>query len=351
MPSPYEKRIDLRLHFVIRRRSQMMISLMIRQRAVQLSRSSKNCPECARGGVRILLFSSPSNLMLLSLYAFAVIFAVGVSWLFRRVSAQPNNPLNRLSRAYLIGGPNRAREVALFQLVTEGWIKPIESGDFIPRVFSLNEDITGILPLEREMLRWATKQIKFSANDALKRRYKELSAVEEDLIRSQLVLSKNEFLTAKIISLIPIGILALDGILHLATNLIVHVNEPRWVILVVASMAALFELANGSRHSTQLGSIQRELILKESKTRIRQSSQATPDGNPTTYDLLWKMGDQVLIGGLRSLGGTMFMKPSRLQSLDTLTKTGTQTRVETRSAHETTTASALDVSPNKNSAI
>lgn len=269
-----------------------------------------------------MLIIAPSNLNLLCLYASAVAFAILVSWLFRRVSAQPSQPLNRLTRAYLIGGPNRAREVGFFQLVTEGWIKLIESGDFVPRVFSVDEDVTGILPLEREMLQWASQQVKFSSPAILRRTYRELKIIESELIRSQLVLSDAEFMTAKVISLIPIGILAIDGIIHVASNVMKHFHEPRWVILVVATMAAIFELVNGSKHSTQLGSVQRDLILRESRIRIRQSQQSTLNGNPSTYDLLWKMGDQVLLGGLRSLGGNVFTRSSRLQNLDKITRTG-----------------------------
>lgn len=245
-----------------------------------------------------------------------------------------------MSRAYLIGGPNRAREVGFFQLVTEGWIKPIESGDFVPRVFSVDEDVTGILPLEREMLKWASQQVKFSSSQILKRNYRELKSIESELVRSQLVLSDAEFLTAKVISLIPIGILAIDGIIHVASNAMNHLHEPRWVILVVATTAAIFELVNGSKHSTQLGSVQRDLILRESRIRIRQSQQSTHDGNPSTYDLLWKMGDQVLIGGLRSLGGNIFTKSSRLQNSDKLTRTGSgliQVKTTTDISAQTTT--------------
>lgn len=237
--------------------------------------------------------------MVAGLYLMSLLMAYFVHWIYRDVRADPPE-LNHFEHAYLIGGPLRAIEVALFQLAQEGWAKSDGKGGFV----ALQEIPEGLPPLMQE-LAWKIQAEGRVALSVDPRSLPQLEKIASRLYRRQLLLSENDFRLCRLIGRAPFALVALYALFWLWRH--PGHDSARGALLVI-SLVAFWLLTNRERASSRLTSLGESVVagLEAAWQERVARKKASLSDDEHGYDRLWQIKDEVLFRGLASLQGTAF---------------------------------------------
>jgi uncharacterized protein (TIGR04222 family) len=242
-------------------------------------------------------------------FAFLALFSVGfsrlISWLFRRGSlAEPQ--LTAEQQAFLLAGPMRAIEIALFLLARDSWVRHDGRGFFHSRF----ADAPGKLePLERELLQSIADQGGIKIIHMWRLRLASLDSIDRDLTRNGLILSESDFQLSSILSLLPFILTIGLGCLRLfqeSQQLGPGGSFNGILALELLGIAALmFRVRQAFSRRTILGERVEQNVRNDIKERQRIKTE-NRFSNDVPQDLLWTIKDDILARGLRSLAGTVF---------------------------------------------
>ena len=242
----------------------------------------------------------------------SIALSYGIGTAIRWTSLKLNPRLSPIEKAYLIGGPNRAVEMALFLSVRDGWARHDGSGFFLTRVAEPPAELSQV---ERELLRALSQSEGLTALQikALVSRLSSSALVEteQSLIAKSMILSEGEFRLVNLLSLLPmlgaIGFGATRAVHD--SRLIQGAEAPVLAILILLYAMAKFK--SQFQRRTRLGN--------QTVIRLREAALARPrprknpgqsvegedaQGNP--FDRLKDIEDDILFFGLSSLIGTAF---------------------------------------------
>lgn len=246
-------------------------------------------------------------------------FALAVSWMFRSVNAALAQDLTLFDKAYLIGGPVRALEMAVFQLIRDGWIYSDGKGYLYPRFQSAE----GLSPLEDEVLQRAVAAQHLDGRQLARVSVSQLAKIESRLLKRGLILTEREFSLCRLLARIPIALVFIYGLHWIYVHGSKHPNSIWLMVAMAVSFFFFIHSERGAGRLTYLGdrvvaelSGERELRLKQ-----KRDQQATSDERPE-YDRLWEVKEEVLFTGFLKMHGTAFSSSASRMDSDQPMQTG-----------------------------
>jgi uncharacterized protein (TIGR04222 family) len=231
-----------------------------------------------------------------------------IAKMLRWVSIKSNASLKPIEKAYLIGGPTRAVEMALFLAVREGWARHDGSGFFLSRVSEAPSELSHV---ERELLRALSESEGLTALQirGLVKELAKSSLQETDgaLISKGMILSHGEFRLANLLSLFPIlGAIGIGAVRALQDSIQAQGIETPLIATVIL-LLMMARMKNRFHRRTRLG--ERTVAQLRSAALARPRPRKNPSFEDTyinPFDRLRDIEDDILFHGLSSLIGTAF---------------------------------------------
>ena len=231
-----------------------------------------------------------------------------IAKMLRWVSIRSDVSLTPIEKAYLIGGPTRAVEMALFLAVREGWARHDGSGFFLSRV---SEPPSELSHVERDILRALSEsegltvlQIRGLVKELAK---SALQETDRSLISKGMILSRGEFRLANLLSLFPIlGAIVFGAVRALQESSQVNGIEAPLIATVVL-LLVMARMKNRFHRRTRLG--ERTVGQLRSAALARPRPRKNPSFEDTyinPFDRLRDIEDDILFHGLSALIGTAF---------------------------------------------
>lgn len=278
-------------------------------------------------------------------YAMMVSFSLAisalVSWLFRRDPRTAevrervlSQPMNAVQQAFVVAGPQRAVEMALFLLVRDGWVQSDGTGSFRARFQDASQAPAEMTPLEREVLETLSMHGPTSLGGIFTFELKALGEIENHLIRHGLVLSQSDFKLGAFVTAAPLMCVVAIGLFRmLMTYIKIQRSSPLITGLgigVVFSVVFLFRANRQFGRRTALGDQCDFRLRRDAAARPRPGKgDAAARGANNDYDLLWNIRDDILVSGLRSLAGTIFAPLSTFSSPSVIASPDQRTQAKT----------------------
>jgi uncharacterized protein (TIGR04222 family) len=196
----------------------------------------------------------------------------------------------------------RTIEVALFQMLREGWLKA-EAGGFLGlRPF---EQPSTIHPVHEELLQVFKKRGELSLGQALGLDLMSNTKVERSLIRKGFLLSRRDFNLYRWLAILPIIGVAVYTLAETAQALLTGASVLNWVILSAFALISIAKTTASLNRVTLSGRFEAHEIRKAAVNRLHSAKKPASDGNPTSYDQLWMISDEILLHGFSSQRGIL----------------------------------------------
>jgi uncharacterized protein (TIGR04222 family) len=238
----------------------------------------------------------------------AVGFSMAVSWMFRELKAKVPTDLTIYDQAFLVGGPVRAIEMALFHLIRDGWVYSDGKGYVYPRF----TEASGLSPLENELLAKAVETKSIDGRLLSRVILPGLEPIEQRLLRRGLILTEKEFSLGRLLTRVPLGLVFAYGLrwIYLHT---MKADESPW--LVAISALTFFFFIHGERGNgrlTHLGDSVVDQLRAERDARVKEKDSHDAIAHErASYDRLWQIKDEILFTGFTKMHGTAFSTSTR----------------------------------------
>ena len=228
-------------------------------------------------------------------------FALVVNWLVRLAPsvARDEYNLDELEVGYLFGGRERAKEIAFFLLLRDGWIKGDPTAQFTAR-FDDAPDTMSTGP--KELLALIAKRESTTLHDLRNLEFPTLGSVERRLVRKLLILSEKKFGILSLMTRLPLGLVILMAVKIGGDTYIRHEKVIAPIVVAIFAWAAVRFLDRTFTFRTAAGEKLLTLMRQEIQDRFQERNEVDAAGHP--YDRLWSLHDDVLTKGLRSMVGS-----------------------------------------------
>jgi uncharacterized protein (TIGR04222 family) len=206
--------------------------------------------------------------------------------------------LAEIEAAYLLGGPIRAKEIALFNLVRDGWLASAGQGAFTARFEEASERVP---ELERELLGAIAQRGVVTVPEVLALDAMALHAIDRRLSERGLLHPESRFMKLRFACLVPFyavtfGALGLT-LFSLATN------KPGVVSAFITVVAFILTKSLVARLTR---------ITAKGKAAVREIRSAALARQSTSVrgDHLSFLKDRILLSGFKAVLGTLFSPTS-----------------------------------------